>query len=93
MFGNTVLKVAFGPSRNEVEKGRGKLYRPNEELNNLYPFPVLPVVYYYSDGMEDKMGRACRKQVTNDKFIPWSSHSENVCNYCLLHRLSGFFAY
>jgi hypothetical protein len=35
--GNRVLRRIFGPKRDEVTRGRRKLY--NEELHNLYPSP------------------------------------------------------
>jgi len=39
MFENRVLRRIFGPKRDEVTREWRKLY--NEELNDLYSYPVL----------------------------------------------------
>jgi hypothetical protein len=54
VFENRVLRRIFGPKRDEVTGGRGKLH--NEELHNLH---FSPSIIRIIKDKEDEMGRAC----------------------------------
>jgi hypothetical protein len=55
-FENRVLKIIFGPKRDEVTGGWRKL--DNEELHNFYSFPSIIRMI-----KEDEMDRACSTNV------------------------------
>jgi hypothetical protein len=56
MFENKVLRRIFGPKRDKVPGGWGKLH--NEELHDLYSSPS--IIQIMNDQVEEaEMGRAC----------------------------------